>query len=153
MKKISYIIVIIFLCLININVFAGEVDVDPKDAVYLCNQGTVDAFIFIGKIVSIAKILIPLVIIIMGMVDFGRAVLSNDEKAVNKCVSALIRRLVAGIVIFFVPSIVYATINIIQKDDMNNYKSKLACGKCVLRVSECNEDFIKKLPKVERQND
>lgn len=139
MKKIKYLLIGIILINLNINVYAAPVN--------FCNQETVKAFIFIGNIIQIAKILVPLIIIVMGMVDFGRAVFSDDERAISKCVVSLLKRIVAGIVIFFIPTIVYAIIDVLEPSEMNNYNNKFTCSKCVLKVKECNKAFINKLPK------
>lgn len=138
MKKISYLLTLILIIFININVFAAPVN--------FCNKETVKAFIFLGNIILIAKILIPLIIIIIGMIDFGRAVFSDDERAISKCVVSLLKRIIAGVVIFFIPTIVYAIIGILEPAEMNNYTTKFTCAKCVLKVNSCGENFIKKLP-------
>jgi len=38
----------------------------------------------VGKLIFILKILVPIIIIVLGTIDFGKAVISNDDKAVSK---------------------------------------------------------------------
>ena len=52
------------------------------------------------------KIVIPVLLIVFGMIDLGKAVISSDDKAVSKAAKSLLNRVIAGICIFFVPTIV-----------------------------------------------
>jgi len=94
----------------------------------------------IGWIINIVKIIVPLIIIILGMVDFGKAVIASDDKAINKSTYSLIRRLVAGLIIFFIPTIVFALLNLTEVSDENTETgSFVQCTKCMLKPSsECN---------------
>lgn len=78
------------------------------------NRGIRQTFKMVGYLIQIIKWIVPLIIIVLGMVDFGKAAISNDEKAINKALFALVRRLLAGIVIFFIPTIVMAILNAIE---------------------------------------
>ena len=65
-----------------------------------------DIFYTIGMFLLVFKIVIPILLIIFGMVDLGKAVIASDDKAVSKAAKSLLNRVIAGIVIFFVPTIV-----------------------------------------------
>lgn len=140
MKKIYYLIFFLVLSFVNINVFAAF-----GEEINVCNQETVKAFIFIGKIISILKIAVPLIIIVFGMIDFFRAIFSNDEKAVKVSFNALLRRIIAGIIIFIVPSVIYMILDLMIKD-FDEYNNEFVCSKCILKVSECDNDFVESLP-------
>ncbi len=60
----------------------------------------------VGMFLLVFKVAIPLILIIFGMVDLGKAVLSSDDKAVSKAAKSLLNRVIAGVLIFFVPTIV-----------------------------------------------
>lgn len=60
----------------------------------------------VGMFLLVFKIVIPLLIIVFGMVDLGKAVISSDDKAVSKATKSLLMRIIAGIVIFFIPLLV-----------------------------------------------
>ena len=60
----------------------------------------------IGMFMLVFKIVIPVLLIIFGMIDLGKAVISSDDKAVSKAAKSLLNRVIAGICIFFVPTIV-----------------------------------------------
>lgn len=70
-----------------------------------CKNST-DIWYVVGQFLLVFKIVIPVILIILGMVDLGKAVISSDEKAVNKAATSLLKRVIAGVCIFFVPSIV-----------------------------------------------
>lgn len=60
----------------------------------------------VGYVLLIFKIAIPVLIIALGMFDFGKAVVAEKEDEIKKQTKRLIYRVVAGIVIFFVPTLV-----------------------------------------------
>ena len=89
--------------------------------------------IILGYIIQVGKWIVPLIIISLGMVDYGKAAISNDEKALTKATSALVRRFIAGIVIFFVPTIISAfTKNTLKTDIENEF---LSCTSCMFNPS------------------
>lgn len=95
-----------------------------------CGQ-TADIWRILGYVVVIIKIVIPLILIILGMVDLGKAVVSSDEKAINKAVGSLIKRFIAAVVVFFVPTIVNAVFGIVgvmSKTENDDYQT---CVKCI----------------------
>jgi len=80
-----------------------------------CNEYHVlNAISIIFKIISIVKIVIPLFIIVLGMIDFTKALTSSDEKAIQKSILVLLRRVIAGVVIFFVPTIITAFLSLMN---------------------------------------
>lgn len=108
----------------------------------LCSDNDIKSAVkIVGYIFLVIKWIVPLIIIVLGMIDFGKAAISNDEKAVNKATGALIRRFIAGIVIFFIPTIIMAALNAIQiskgieKDTNTTFG---ACTKCLFDpVNNC----------------
>ena len=57
-------------------------------------------------VVSIFKIVIPVILIILGMLDLGKAVTSNDEKQMKEAQKTLIKRTIYAALIFFITSLV-----------------------------------------------
>lgn len=73
----------------------------------------------VGRVLVIFKIVIPLLLIIFGMIDLGKAVIGSKEDDIKKATSSLIRRAIAAVVIFFVPYIVggiFSLIGVFQSD-------------------------------------
>ena len=101
---------------------------------------TANLWQILGYVVMIIKIVIPLILIILGMVDLGKAVVSSDEKAINKAVGSLIRRFVAAVVIFFIPTIVSAIFNALHLiTDEEDYNT---CVQCVTNVGSCDTSGV-----------
>ena len=67
---------------------------------------TVEVWSLIGKILLIFKIVIPILIIIFGMIDLGKAVVASKDDEIKKAVKSLGMRAIAGVFIFFVPTLV-----------------------------------------------
>ena len=87
---------------------------------------------FIGYILMIFKIVIPLLLLILGMFDLGKAVVASDDKAINKATTALVKRAVAAIIIFFIPTLIGFVFSIVAgfNDEIKaNYNS---CKECVV---------------------
>jgi len=102
-----------------------------------CSQ-TANIWQVLGYVVMIFKIVIPLLLIIFGMIDLGKAVISSDDKAISKSVSQLIRRFIAAVVVFFIPTIVSALFNalsIMSVSEQNDYN---VCVQCVTNVGSCD---------------
>lgn len=88
----------------------------------------------VGRILMVFKIAIPILLIVFGMIDLGKAVIASKDDAVEKATQTLIKRLIAGVVIFFIPFLVGAIFSLIDsfKDlDSNDYQYNV-CNKCVV---------------------
>ena len=71
------------------------------------------------------------------MIDLGKAVVSNDEKAIKSATGSLVKRAIAAVVIFFIPTMVGAIFNIVSGfgDVKDSYKD---CAKCVTHPGSCD---------------
>ena len=67
---------------------------------------TAEMLRIIGWVLTIFKIGIPIIIIALGMLDFGKAVISSEEDEIKKQAKTLGRRAIAGLAIFFIPTLV-----------------------------------------------
>ena len=71
-----------------------------------CN-GLLPVVQFIRKgVFPIIQIGIPILLIIMGSIDLGKAVLSSDDKEIKGATGKLIKRAIAAVAVFFVTTIV-----------------------------------------------
>ncbi|MFV0249650.1 MAG: hypothetical protein ACK5HP_01230 [Bacilli bacterium] len=73
--------------------------------------------IFTSNLTSLVKLLVPIILIIMGMLDMGKAVMSNDEKGMKESQSRFIRRILAAVIIFFIVAIVQFVFGLIQTEE------------------------------------
>ena len=84
----------------------GEVSVD-------CNGiFTKEALDLISDILGWFRILAPVALIVLVAVDFGQAVLSQDNDALKKASSKVIKRAIATVALFFIPTFVRVLINL-----------------------------------------
>ena len=97
------------------------------DPTNFCRE-TVNIWRTVGYFLLIFKIVIPLILIILGMVDLGKAVVSSDDKAISKAAKSLLMRVIAAICIFFIPTIVSFVIRLVDTsvDDKNEM-----CARCI----------------------
>lgn len=65
-----------------------------------------DILYFVGTIFFVFKIVIPILLIVWGSIDLGKAVVAQKEDEIKKATEILVKRLIAAVVIFFIPSIV-----------------------------------------------
>lgn len=71
-----------------------------------CPSDLKPLILFIKAVLQIIQIGIPIILIIMGSIDLGKAVLSSDDKEIKGATGKLIKRAIAAIAVFFVATIV-----------------------------------------------
>lgn len=102
-----------------------------------CDEAA-DILGFIGWILTVFKIAIPLLIIGYGMFDLGKAVVGGKDDDIKKASKSLMYRAIAGVLIFFVPTIVmwlFGTVNGYREMPASNFEK---CQDCVLEPWNCN---------------
>ena len=72
-----------------------------------CENPDILRVIFFGKeLINIVKIVVPIALIILGMIDFSKSVVSNDEAANKKNTILFFKRILNAVLIFAVPWLV-----------------------------------------------
>ena len=72
-----------------------------------CTNPDILRVIYFGKlIVDIVKIVIPIGLIIMGMIDFSKSVVTNDDGVQKKNMKLFMKRIIFAVLVFAVPWIV-----------------------------------------------
>lgn len=81
-----------------------------------------DACEGLGPIVSVIKgvfnivrIGVPILLILMGSIDLGKAVMASDDKEIKAATSKLIKRAIAAAAVFFVVTIVDVVMGLVAK--------------------------------------
>ena len=84
----------------------------------------------LGIFFKIFLIIIPFVIIFFGIFDLYKAVVNQGDKSLNKSIVKLVYRVIAGLLIFFLPSLIFLVFKTVgyEKNDYVN---------CFLDVSTC----------------
>lgn len=95
----------------------------------------------VGKIIVIVKITVPLILIILGMIDFFKAITSSDDKAISKSVRSLVTKVIAGILIFFVPTLVNVAFSLVGAFKSDLKKDYDTCRVCLLNPDKCDVTY------------
>ena len=104
----------------------------------LCEtEGVLRTFKIINISLTIIKIIVPLLIIIMGMVDLFKVVTAGQDEEMKKSINILVKRIIAGLVIFMLPSIMNAIfdLNTVKSSEASDYAG---CETCLTNSEECN---------------
>ena len=103
--------------------------ITPVQAAGDCNGLlTVDAMKFIEEIINYIRIFVPILLIILGVVDFGNAIISQDQDALKKSGTKFMKRVIAAIAVFFVPLLVKVLLSLPGIKDNINLVDDPTCG-------------------------
>lgn len=95
---------------------------------------------FFKLIVDIVKIIIPIGLIIFGLIDFSKSVISNDEKVQKKSINLFMKRLLYAVLVFAVPWIV--NVLMITLGDVFGDEDKVNFTDCLENANpECIEQL------------
>ncbi len=111
---------------------------DPN-AIYSCGNGMLNNIPgrlpkITSTIVNVIKIAIPIAIIIFGMIDLAKGVVSQKDDEIKKGQKTFFTRLLTGVIVFFAIFIVQIVIRFVAEDS----KNVLSCVDCFIN-NECNE--------------
>lgn len=67
----------------------------------------------VHMIVLAIQIVVPIILIVFGLMDLAKAVMSNDEKTMKESQGKFIKRIVYAIIVFFVVAIVQLIFNLL----------------------------------------
>ncbi len=67
---------------------------------------TANVWQIVGYALLVFKIVIPILLIIFGIIDLGKAVIASKEDEIKKATGSLVRRAIAAVIIFLLPTIV-----------------------------------------------
>ena len=106
------------------------------EAAIFCDN-TAGLFSILGIFVTAIKIFIPLALIVFGMLDMGRAVTNGKEDEIKKSLMTFIRRAIAAVVVFFIPTIVGMLMQLVNNSLKTGDDVEDACGydKCIKNVT------------------
>lgn len=107
------------------------------DQNYFCVTSS-DVWQFAGFVLFAIKVVIPLIIIILGIIDFVNATVATKDEAVVGATKSMFIRILIGVAIFFVPLIISLIFNLIEKA-APVIAAADACQRCLLRpfTDEC----------------
>lgn len=127
MKKFYYLIFILFVFFIfQPTVFAASAEICTK-------PGILKSFRFIGYLLYVVKVLIPIILIITGSMDYAKAILASNQDAIKKATVTFGTRIVAGVVVFLIPTVVNFAFSLLP-ENKDNFK---ACSTCIFKPRSC----------------
>ncbi len=85
----------------------------------------------VGYVLLVFKIVIPIILIILGMIDLGKAVVASKDDEIKKAMKSLMFRAIAAVAIFFVPTIVSIVMGLVSSFDKDGSKDFDVCRKCI----------------------
>lgn len=71
----------------------------------------------VSTIILLIKFAVPILLIIFGMLDLGKAVMASKEDEIKKGQQMFIKRLVTAVLVFLVIVVVQLLVNLAAKDD------------------------------------
>lgn len=105
----------------------------------LCETDSLIVFQLIGYCILAIKIFVPLIIIIMACIDIFKVIVSGEEKDMKTFGTLTLKRIVAGIIVFLLPTIVYAALNFVESASDTTSKFS-TCNECLFNPlgDECS---------------
>ena len=83
----------------------------------------------IGFVIYIIRIAIPILIVLLGTLDLGKAVIAGEDKKIKEAQKTFIMRIIYGIAIFFVFPIVEVIFNVVGFDvEASNRRTCWECA-------------------------
>ncbi len=100
---------------------------------YLGTTGVPEKLAYIvGLAIRIIQIVVPILLILWGMLDLGKAVMAQKEEEIKKGQNTFIKRLVAAIIVFFVVTIVRLVVSLFADDT-----EKAGMWNCISEIISC----------------
>ena len=84
---------------------------------------------FTNVIYKLVKVIVPIILVVMGMVDFLKAVVASDEKQMDTNPKNFMRRIGVAVLIYFVMTSVQLLVKVVGG---NNQKSISSCFNCFI---------------------
>lgn len=95
----------------------SDSDINWEDQVEVNCEGIIgeEMLDFINKIFTWIKIIAPIIVVIMGSVEFAGAILQDDKDAMKKAANKFIKRLIVAVAIFLIPTLMEFLLNIFNE--------------------------------------
>lgn len=108
----------------------GDISIGTETAGFCANSANI--WQIIGYALLVFKIVIPIILIIWGMLDLGRAVVAAKDDEIKKATKSLAMRAVSAVAIFFLPTIVGIVMGLVSNFAASGAKEDFdTCRACV----------------------
>lgn len=95
----------------------------------------------IGQVLTIFKILLPLVLIVLGIFDIGKAVISSKTDDIKKYMKNFAKKVAVVVLIYFVPTLVMVVFGFVGNFNEITKESGLdydVCYDCLFKPNSYN---------------
>ena len=97
-----------------------------------CGDGiiTMDRMVpdIVSLLVTLIKIGVPVLLIVFGMLDLGKAVMAQKEDEIKKSQQTFVKRIISAALVFFVVVIVQVVFNLVAKKETKIWN----CVSCLI---------------------
>ncbi len=107
----------------------------------------------VGWIILLIRIVVPLLLIIFTMLDLTKAMTAKDEFEYKKMTKIILKRVIATILVFLIPTFIHIVLNISDDGKINN--SVNDCKACINSPSKCKitgKSYLPVRPKMAPKN-
>ena len=112
----------------------GTIDVGTE---YGFCASTANVWQIVGMALIVFKIIIPILLIVWGMLDLGKAVIAAKDDEIKKATKSLAMRAISAVVIFFIPTIVNAVLGMISNFSASGAQEDWnVCRKCITNPND-----------------
>ena len=118
---------------------------EKNEEMFFCEEnGVKQSFQIIGYLLFALKIAIPLILMGLGILDFSKALISEDDKVTKETAIKFAKRIISGVVIFFIPTVLNFIFSLI--DDIDKTTSKYeGCTACLFNPLDETKCSFKKV--------
>ena len=105
------------------------------DTVFENNAGIPSTLVsIVGLIYKAIQIGVPIILIIIGMFDMGKAITQQKEDEIKKAQSLLVKKAIAAGLVFLMFSLVQLVVSVVSPDTTASGSESWACVKEILGV-------------------
>ena len=91
----------------------------------------------LGYVINAFKIIIPIIIVLLAILDLGKAVMAGKEDEIKNAQNMLIKRIIYGVAIFFVVTIVQVVFNLVGDNLYAKDAPARNCWVCATNPDKC----------------
>lgn len=89
----------------------------------VCGESLRNILTIVKRVYDILKIAIPIILLIIGTVDLGKAVIAADEKEINSATQLLVKRAFAAAAVFLLAFVVELVIGLVDPNANSEWKA------------------------------
>lgn len=90
----------------------------------------------VSTVITIIQVAVPILLIIFGMLDLGRAVIASKEDEIKKGQQTFIKRLLAAVFVFLVIFLVKVVVGVVAKSTVEGQENMWNCVSCFVEGTD-----------------